>query len=105
MPLVFKVTHLQRISARKKELSYEFSYKECSEISPKFVSLYFVGEKISCKIPAKFPAEFPCEKLKKNQSTRFCRSAGRTRLRTVEKKSKDIIANKKKELFRRLKFI
>ena len=45
--------------ARKMFVSYEFSYEKCSEISPIFLSLYFVGEKNSRKIPAKCPAQFP----------------------------------------------
>ena len=39
--------------------------KNAPKFSPKFLSLYFVGPKKSCKIPAKFPAKFPYEKSRK----------------------------------------
>ena len=42
-----------------------FLTKNAPKFSPKFLSLYFVGQKKSRKIPGKFPAKFPSQKSKK----------------------------------------
>ena len=42
----------------------KFPTKDALKISPKVLSLYFVGPKQSHKIPAKFPTNFPCKKSK-----------------------------------------
>ena len=54
-------------------IELRISCKKCSEISPKYSSLYFVGPK---------PAKLPCEESK-TSPTSFCRSAGRTKCPAV----------------------
>ena len=61
----------------------KFLTKNAPKLSPKLLSLYFVGQTKSRKIPAKLPAKFPSQKSKENSPTSLCRSAGRRKFRSV----------------------
>ena len=63
-------------------LRHEFLTKNAPKISPKILSLYFVGPKKSHKIPAKVPQNV-LVKMQKNSPTSFCRRAGRTMSNTA----------------------
>ena len=63
--------HVCRVNFARKIFFFwatNFLTKNVPKFSPKFLSLYSVGQKKSRKIPAKFPTrfpKFPCEKSKK----------------------------------------
>ena len=72
-PPLIKVARLQsEFCAKDFFWATKFLTKNAPKFSPKFLSLYSVGQKKSCKIPT----IFSLRKIEKYSPTSFCRSAG-----------------------------